>query len=109
MVPGVDGVTVALVSASEPLHAGAPSKASKTADVRVTGAVPLVMAGFRVPLPEAGTIRSSGFRYHSEAGAEVWVPLTTSSVMLYGAKVCVGLQDCVAEDVIAPELVETTE
>lgn len=109
MVPGFDAVMVELLSAKEPLQAGAPSNASKTAEVSVTGTAPLVIAGCRVPVPEAETIRSSGFRYHSDAGGEVWAPLTTNRVMLYGAKVCVALQDCEGEGVTAPGLVETTE
>src|SRR5208337_3204093 len=108
MVAGVAGVIVALVNVSEPLHAVAPSKASKTAEPSVTLAVPLSIFGFRIPAPEAGIIRSSGFKYHSEAGLEGWVPLTTSSVMLYGAKVCVVLQLVEVDAVMVPGLVEAT-
>src|ERR1035437_10187102 len=108
MVAGVVEVILGLVSVSVPLQAVAPSKASKTGELSVTSAVPLMIRGCRIPLPEAGIIRSSGFKYHSEAGLAGWLPLTTSSVMLYGAKVCVALHAAEAEVVIAPGLVEPT-
>ena len=38
--------------------------------------------GCKIPVPEAGIIRSSGFKYHSEAGLEGCVPLTTRRVMV---------------------------
>src|ERR1022692_3512774 len=99
---------VALVRVSEPLHAVAPSKASKTAEVNITGAVPLTIFGFRIPVPEAGIIRSSGFKYHSEEGLEDWLPPTTSSVILLAAKLCVALQAAEAVATMAPGLVDPT-
>src|ERR1035437_9903005 len=97
------------VSVSVPLQAVAPSKASKVAVFSVTAAVPLFSFGLRMPVPEAGTIRSSGFRVQSEAGVVVCAPLMTSSVMLYGARFCVAFQVVVAEVVIADGLFEATE
>ena len=108
MVAGVVAAIVGLVSVSEPLHAVAPSKASKTADFSVISAVPLTIFGFKIPDPEAGIIRSSGFRYHSEAGFEVWTPLTTSSEILLAAKVCVALQAVAADVAMALGFVEPT-
>jgi len=45
MVPGCVVAMVALLSAGEPLQAAAPSYASKTAEVSVTLALPLKIAG----------------------------------------------------------------
>ena len=108
MEAGVVGVIVGLVSVSVPLHAVEPSKASKTAELKVTLDVPLMIFGFKIPVPEAGTIRSSGLRYHSDAGLEGWLPLTPSSVMLLGAKDSVALQEVEPEAIIAPGLVDLT-
>ena len=105
-VPGCAVVMVALLSTSEPLQAGAPSYALKTADESVTAAPPLLMAGCRVAVPEAGIIRSSGFRYHSDAGLVASVPLITSRVMLYGAKLCEAFRACELEAEIALEALE---
>ena len=88
IVAGSDGVIVALASPKVPLQAGAPSYSSNTAEVRVTFAAPLLITGVKVPIPFAGIIKSSGFRYHSDAGVAPSLPFTTSSVMLYGAKLC---------------------
>jgi len=60
------------------------------------------------PRAEAGTIRSSGFKFHSEAGFCGRLPLTTSSVMLLAAKLCVALQPVEGEATIEPGLVEPT-
>src|ERR1035441_1057350 len=108
MVAGVVGVMVGLVSVMVPAHAVVPSKASKATELSVTLAVPLIIFGFRIPVTAFGTIRSSGLRYHSEAGLLVWVPLITSSVMLLAGKVCVLLHEAEAVEVIAPGLVEAT-
>ena len=75
-------VMAELLSSSEPLQAEAPSLASKTAEESVTGPLPLLIAGCRVAVPEAGIIRSSGLRYHSDASVEASLPLITSRVML---------------------------
>src|ERR1700738_249302 len=108
MVAGELGPIVGLVSVSEPLHAVAPSKTSKTAELSAILALPLTIFGFRIPMPEAGIIKSSGFKYHSEAGFEVWTPLTTSNEMLLAAKGCVALQAVEPDATIALGLVEPT-
>lgn len=54
MVASLMGVMVPPDRVSEPLQGAAPSKASNTADLSVTSAVPLKIIGFRVPIPEAG-------------------------------------------------------
>ena len=108
MVAGEVAIIVGLVRVSEPAHAATPSKASKTAEVNVTGAVLLIIFGFRIPVPERGIIRSSGFKYHSATGFDGCVPFTTRSVIVYGAKVCVGLHGIEAAAVIDPGLVDPT-
>ena len=63
-----------------PVQAADPSKPSNTADDSVTVPVPLVIVGFKVTVPFAGTIIVSGFKSHSNAGAVARLPGTTSKV-----------------------------
>ena len=59
---------VALVRASEPLQAEAPSKASKTAEESVTAALPLLIAGCSVAVPEAGNHQIVGVQIPLRCG-----------------------------------------
>ncbi len=106
MVPGCDGVMTELVRAREPLQAGAPSYASNIGEESATTALPLLMAGCSVPVPDAGIIRSSGFRYHSDTGVKLSLPFTTSSVIVQGAKVCVAFHAVELDAVIDPDAVD---
>lgn len=90
IVPGSAEVTVALFKVMvPPVHAAAPSKLSKTADCSVTFAAPLVISGCNVTVSPAATMVVSGFRSHSDTGGVATLPLITSNVALYGAKVIV--------------------
>ena len=107
-VAGAVAVMVGFVSASVPSQAAAPSNASNTAALSVTLATPLIIFGFRIPVPDAGTIRSSGFRYHSDAGMAVCLPSITRSVMLFGAKLRVPVHAVEALATMAPGFAEPT-
>ena len=92
MAPFTVFVIAEIVMFNEPEHAEAPSYESNTAFDSVTLPKPLVILGFNVTVPFAGTMIVSGFKSHSAAGAVPTVPGTTSKVALYGAKVCVADQ-----------------
>ena len=59
---------------------------SDCSEASVTFVDPLVIFGCRRTLPLAGTVMTSGFKSHSEAGVWAMLPLTMSSVAEYGAK-----------------------
>lgn len=90
-----------------PVQAVEPSNPSNTADDNVTVPVPLVMVGFSVTVPLAGTMIVSGFKSHSTAGAVARLPGTTSKVAVYGAKVCVDDQFPDADTIAVGELCDS--
>src|SRR5208282_2565117 len=94
--------------ASVPLHAEAPSKLSKTADDRVTVALPLVIFGWSVTVPPPATMIVSGFRSQSDAGTFARLPLITSNVALYGAKVCDDDHGCEEDALIVVAAVDVS-
>ena len=106
--PGSVGVTVEVPIASRPPHFAVPSNASKTADDKVTFVVPLVIFGCSVTVPPVGTMIVSGFRSQSDAGAVARLPLITSSVALYGAKLCDADHACEADAVIVVEALDAS-
>jgi hypothetical protein len=73
-------VITELVRLRVPAHAVDPSKLSKTAELSVTLAVPLVIFGCRITVPPVATMVVSGFKSHSQTGALARLPLMTSNV-----------------------------
>lgn len=106
IVPGSVGVIVDEVSVIVPEQALAPSKLSKAADDSVTFVVPLIIFGESVTDPPAGTPIVSGFKSHSEAGCVLVLPVITSKVAEYGAKLILGVHALEPDAVMVPGAVD---